>query len=375
MLEKTSLKTSSSSGTNSLFNSFESYYKNPKSRSVKEELYHSILEFDDYQNFREFAKNCNSLKLNFYDPTCFDTEILTNGSTGRPIPYNFSFYRFWQTKIENFIRGNDKLSLFLFDRPFYQPEKIRREKSNIYASLSHHKSQIIKEMQSLNEPFVLTTTPNCWLHISTDSQLRDEINELPIIHGTNTDWEIFGRFDLLKFPVKDQMIDWSTGINFYTCSTGYKHFLPIFYLNNKKSSNLLNLSQIEKTVDDSLEIKEQTICSCGKNRPIFDFQSHPCHHLKIDRDIIFLLEGSYYNFQLIKLNDILYFFRINDNPNVDNIIDKLTSDGYSVKDMPNQFCRVGAKTYNFWNINNSFYSFCNFTDINELKQRKEIPIL
>lgn len=75
--------------------------------------------------------------------------------------------------------------------------------------------------------------------------------------------------------VNDQMINWKSGVNFWTCRSGFKHFLPIFYTGHDYYTNLLNFNKIKIKFDDKFEIKSDFFkCSCGKFRCEFDFTPH-----------------------------------------------------------------------------------------------------
>lgn len=69
----------------------------------------------------------------------------------------------------------------------------------------------------------------------------------------------------------DYMMDWPSGLNFYTCQAGEKHMLPIFFETATGRLNALNLMAQEVWTNDSdaCEITDVVRCRCQTARPIF----------------------------------------------------------------------------------------------------------
>lgn len=113
------------------------------------------------------------------------------------------------------------------------------------------------------------------------------------------------------FHINDNMIDWYSGLNFYTCKYNKKHILPIFYAEENKSTNLLNLSLRGRMVpkSDYFDYSPLGYCECGKTH--YDLKFIP--HIKTtpivdgeyfyDMEIPELLEGSYYNLQFVQIDE------------------------------------------------------------------------
>lgn len=76
----------------------------------------------------------------------------------------------------------------------------------------------------------------------------------------------------------DAMIDWATGLNFYTCRAGYQHTLPIFAEDADRRINLLNLMPPPdywgSTKEDFFEPIAVIRCLCGQNRLEYRFVPH-----------------------------------------------------------------------------------------------------
>lgn len=113
------------------------------------------------------------------------------------------------------------------------------------------------------------------------------------------------------FHINDNMIDWYSGLNFYTCKYNKKHILPIFYAEENKSTNLLNLSLRGRMVPkgDYFYYSPLGYCECGKTH--YDLKFIP--HIKTtpivdgeyfyDMEIPELIEGSYYNLQFVQIDE------------------------------------------------------------------------
>jgi len=113
------------------------------------------------------------------------------------------------------------------------------------------------------------------------------------------------------FHINDNMIDWYSGLNFYTCKYNKKHILPIFYAENNTSTNLLNLSLRGRMIPkgDIFEYKSLGTCECGKNHYDIFFMPHYKTMPQVDgqyfydMEICELLEGEYYNLQFIQVGN------------------------------------------------------------------------
>jgi hypothetical protein len=94
-------------------------------------------------------------------------------------------------------------------------------------------------------------------------------------------WEpFFARQELQRCGVhfSDAMIDWATGLNFFTCRAGYQHTCPIFARNESRLINLLNLMPPpgDWGIDDEDVFKAVDVerCECGANRLLYTFIPH-----------------------------------------------------------------------------------------------------
>jgi hypothetical protein len=77
------------------------------------------------------------------------------------------------------------------------------------------------------------------------------------------------------FLFNDQMINWKSGLNFYTCRAGHQHFLPIFFREEGGLVNALNTAEKIVDGDDLFEISgERVLCDCKRPRLPFRFVPH-----------------------------------------------------------------------------------------------------
>jgi hypothetical protein len=79
----------------------------------------------------------------------------------------------------------------------------------------------------------------------------------------------------------DQMINWKSGVNFYTCCHNHQHFLPIFVKRDGRFFNLLNFLTLSDD-SDIFEIEPQKeLCGCGRFRMPFRFVPHFRHSIDV----------------------------------------------------------------------------------------------
>lgn len=141
--------------------------------------------------------------------------------------------------------------------------------------------------------------------------------------------------------VNDTMINWKSGLNFYTCLANKKHFFPLFYWKGTRYYNLLNLwDRRGIEIDDLFQAKkEAVICDCGKPRIEFNFIPHYRNYPKTInckklQEIIESAEEHYFNYQFVEINDRVSCLKT------------------KLDDQEGYFFKVGAKRPAFWRVNN-----------------------
>ena len=108
----------------------------------------------------------------------------------------------------------------------------------------------------------LSAFPDVWNMLFSNPSFNHlcEENRDRISFLVNSDFEMLFRND--EFLIRDQMINWSSGLNFYTCEAGAKHFLPMFQ-SCGGCINLLNTAA-ERDGSDSVHLEPPGRCSCGR---------------------------------------------------------------------------------------------------------------
>lgn len=304
--------------TNKLISFYKKYQKNPHENLS--ELIQCIKNycFDDIE------------KLIYSDEIKCDTNYehdrILRSNTERTYP----FYPFSAIgPIENLLRNqfDHKKSLSIFDLyherdPIYIPEK-----------------KVIFGEDCLTNDFlevIINTIENQTLVTSFASTLNQLANNIDIINKNNdkkiylvnTDVPCFvnrTKLETYNTHLNDQMIDWKSGINFYTCIKNQKHFLPIFTVQEKNYKNILNLTQFISKKEDYIKIDPQRImCECGSYRCKYEFIPHYKNFIddfkyEDSLDIANNLKSQYRWFQVIQSNKKIYiYFEINKNHELKN---------------------------------------------------------
>ncbi len=284
------------------------------------------------------SKNLNDLPFK-------DTKksLYTGGSTkGHSELFSFKpALNFWISKIEQFLTNNEFPIIFLTPpefctymtepaKEFFEVSNVKfnaRSKSNkdlfiecdfrnpkSFDQFLSHLNEICKDYEKFN----LLAWPYTFLNILGNHKFTDFIdnNKNSIESVINTDCEpVFKKKNLQKnnIPINDQMIDWSTGLNFYTCKHNKKHILPIFYtdMESKQRINLLNLQNVQLKFADFFKKINFQKCECGKISCNFDFYPHynnqilePTGGIFQDLNLAEKLNGNYCFLQIHQ--DIIY---------------------------------------------------------------------
>lgn len=234
-----------------LFRAFESFYTQPGNERSIVRLINVAINYnfpaDTFETLFEIAKL--KKRLNSYRFLAHHNRIMQSNTGSR---YSFVTEMFYVLEyFENFIKGSNVLVLlnsYYLGRESQEPQFFQVNpypiiQSNL--SLQDHVDYLEKHIVSSDEPVNLMATPSVWVPLTTHdygiemlSRNQDKIQSI-----INTDFDMFLRKkNLPKIPLNDQMIDWSSGGNFYTCHYGVRHWLPLFSIHDGKYNNLLNLS-------------------------------------------------------------------------------------------------------------------------------------
>lgn len=307
-------------------------YATDKTASSAENLWDAVLHYDftNYDEDQIVMKRIwdrASLSLSQY-------YLPSNGTTAG-IPRNYSFgpnIQFWLERCEWFIKfgtttGKRPYAVYLqesFPHLTQHPPSFQPKPGMIQdAFLSFDVTQKAKSLDLLETTlnriygeqgrFYLIGQPTKYLQLFSDPDYRSVMLNAKA-HLVSGDWEpLFPKI----MDVKDQMINWTTMVNFYTCDHGTKHFLPLFLLSNNKLINLLNFAtKSEHRIDDLVKIGTQRqLCLCGRWYLPFEMVAHVA--LAVGKDDVYhhdtaladSLESVYYVLQFIQSDeriDILY---------------------------------------------------------------------
>lgn len=303
-------------------------YATDKTASSAEELWDAVLHYD----FATYDDDQIAIKR-IWDrtPLSLSHYYLPSNGTTAGIPRNYAFgpnLQFWLDRLEWFIKfgtttGKRPYVVYLqeaFPHSTQYPPSFQPKPGVIQdAFLSFDVTQKAKSLDLLKTTlnrvhgeqgrFHLIGQPTKYLQLFSDPDYRGIMLESQQkVHLVSSDWETL-------FPkvmdVKDQMINWTTMVNFYTCGHGTKHFLPLFLRHNNKLINLLNFAtKSEHRIDDLVKIGSQReLCPCGRWYLPFEMVAHVS--LAVGKDDVYYhdtaladsLESVYHVLQFIQNDD------------------------------------------------------------------------
>lgn len=263
----------------------KAYHKFYETANADSDFITSLLSYD-FSNYHEIMDELSKLQPNLCGKVL---KLYTNGTTtGTSRAYSFgpissipvlekviktrgNAYRIWinsysLSHVPDLIDEGNLINDITFNLKF------NFDVTNLSALRN-----TIKQHHEVN----LICKPATMLYLSGTQEFIDIVQEFKdrISVISTSDWEpFFKKKPLYPIPLNDNMIDWSSGINFYQCVKGHKHFLPTFVYQNNKVRNLLNLTSVNwKETDDLVNLDKVVSCECGKNRMEFSFVPHYRH--------------------------------------------------------------------------------------------------
>lgn len=302
-------------------------------------------------------------------------DISTNGSTGRPKTFEFgpncsNCIRM----IEDKLRMRHKKTTLVWNPIFGSGAKIRfkiiESPSNKMDfeimgrwQLDSHIVRLTKFIEECHAEWGsvnLLSLPHIWMCLTTNPLFREwcEKNSEKINAFVNSDCDpSFKPIKGVRFL--DQMIDWGTGLNFYTCEKGFRHFLPIFFKQKDESFNLLNMTVRKFKIDDHVLLGGFNNCSCGKGMVEFKFNSHRNNAIvdpvgsPVDFEGFFnMLNGQYFNLQLHQnqIGEVSVLYSGRDLAEDLGVMEAfLRGKGIDkIKFVSNRYFKVGRKRPPFW---------------------------
>ncbi len=251
---------------------FNKYYECPE-RSWTE-LFHGLTNYS-FEDYEVFLAGMVQLK-----PRCKGYVPLEWQKSNSQMRYLFGPPSV-KGDVESFLRfaGSTNSYILIKDYKTYLEEGTVLSIPDIWHNWQQVADFIRK--QSLT-PCYIYGRPHYLNQMTANEDFLD--NMADVIDGfVNTDLPAFCKTSILpKYDIhfNDQMINWKTGVNFYNCSAGHRHFLPIFLHHEGQCHNLLNIINRMDTKfgfeDDDLfrQTGPFELCECGKRRCQSDLLPH-----------------------------------------------------------------------------------------------------
>lgn len=346
-------------------------------REFLEEAFH--FNFVDYKAvLAEMFKVYQSMPLMFEETR----SLSSNGTVGKRATYTFGPHTNYTTyTTECYLRNMKNLSIpriILYDTfPFYMPaERLWVDKKlgvdyHVRCDLNSHRAEdfLLAFLRQLDDKqYNIYNTLGKWQRLVNLPRIVEFINQHENFLITNADSEAFFKRSTFNQVLNDQMIDWKSGVNFYTCPNETLHFIPLFYSKDGKTYNLLNLADKQGWDDsDIFDVSEQIeVCACGKHYLPFKFIPHFQHSPTINGEYIYdiglaeKLKSCYNNIHFIQRDDeIDVSYSLMRGEMLDE--ERLTSHfSCKLNFLPNTIFRVGrGKQVVFWKGKQSLWPTIN----------------
>lgn len=342
-----------------IYNAYDKYYINPNHEN-KEELAQTIIKL---------GIPCQIDITPKFIYTDDNATLVSNGSTYNcGTRYKFGPHpMFWIQTIERELRGSG--TMVAIGCPSQFSNTITQHK---YKPVDNHPQFDVdysceirtprKTMNILHGIFCeygqlnLVAHPHVWLYIFSNDEYRGLLSESKIIKSIiNTDSDMFFRTDGMPFKFNNQMINWKTGVNFYTCDYNNIHSLPTF--NNDRAINLLNQNYSNHNNDDELKLSNIIEwCQCGKQMFKSTFIPHKNNQIMLNgepyRPLILIneLQCNYSNLQFHQTEnsiDVYYSTRSNMSQHDREVI-KHYFRQFKLRFYRNSLFYIGRKVPAFW---------------------------
>jgi hypothetical protein len=270
---------------NDLVRHYREYYRE-QTPAAFDNLFRCMLDYD-FSSYRDDMRRVSAM---WREAKCVgESKTLFSGGSSTGIRRSYEFGpNFPQARllVEGFLRMSHKKTLLLahstdINTPSFKhrpnPPQYDFDLIGNWQRLDHL-DFLFDSVERLNELFGsinICALPAVWLGLTCDPEFvtRAERKAIGINALVNTDdTKCFRR---IKCRTRDQMIDWSSGVNFYTCDAGRYHFLPTFFCSDRSSFSLINLKKSSKDQNDLLTIRHEDVtCPCGRPGVFLDFVPH-----------------------------------------------------------------------------------------------------
>lgn len=355
-----------------LLYAYERYYRNPILENA-EFLCHNIMTWDCSDSLEELAV----LRQNFaMQPNYADFFFRSNGSTHHARQFGFGPHgSYWLNQIEDCVKYRQHnryvmlyMSIFVhsYQCGFYRSslEQIKNDTipAHYMAFVRWERpgavDYLIDELQKINN-YALFSNPNNWLYLLSHPVFREFIQTSSLTSAMSTNWDGFYKKPPPGVHFNDNMVNWTTCMNFYTCPYGTRHFLPTFVVATTGIVNLLNLSQPPTwPIDDQMVVASDVRrCDCGKNYMPFEFVPHVEYAIRSSSgELVYCLDlandlnALYLNLQFIQHGgtvDVLYI-TTDLQPDTEIITEYFAKHGLNTRFIKNHYWSAGGKLPVFW---------------------------
>ena len=358
-------------------NSLDAYHKYAKNPNIKnaKQLLDKILSATDLFTI-------DRLRYNSFAESLI---LSTNGSTnaGRNL-YGFGPYaKFWICEIERYLKGNLIAHTIQLDiLHYYNGSKkaavpcltstpdYALSQSTLAIDLKDHVnfSESILQAYSKYGKINLLTVPNIAFYLLTDKNYKALIDyhrvHINSIITINTD-PFYPYHELMR----DQMINWQTGLNYYICQYRNTHVLPLFTIDLRNALNAYAQKVPSPPLcDDLMLLNKKETCRCGKMA--YDLKYVPHIHNQIKKDGLIIrpfkianeLSSCYYSLQFEQNNNditIHYVTKDNNSKDLEYMNEYFRQYKLNVILSNNTIFKVGQKQPAFWNGKNIIVSDVN----------------
>lgn len=348
-----------------LNNAYLTYYSNPNDDNK-----HHLA-----QTITEFGIPCQIDIIPKFTLTNDNTTLVSNGSTYNcGTRYQFGPHTaFWIHTIERRLRGSgimvgigcpNQFDSVLLPEKYHKYNRITNHPQFDFeytCELRNSPKHVINILYNIfreSGPINLVAHPHIWLYMFSNRQYRELLSEAHWIKSIiNTDSDMFFRTDGMPFKFNNQMINWKTGVNFYTCEYGSTHSLPTF--NNDRAINLLNQNPSSYN-DDKLIIHDIAWCKCGKQKLISTFIPHKNNQIVIDNviyrplQLVSELQSNYLNLQFHQINNFIDVYYSTSNRSMqhhDKEVIKYYFRKFKLRFYQSSLFYIGRKIPTFWKGN------------------------
>jgi hypothetical protein len=352
-----------------LIKSYIQYYEDPSIESARE-LCEAIIGYD-FGNYDHFSQEVARLRKEVLVEDCKKLTLRTNGTTGPPKCYSWGpNCNFWLKSLEDASKFNGRATLRInqripnpLDDHNFEITKNNKSTYPVKYTLTinpyYNKSALeytIRKIKSIDEKINILAQPNAFLFLCSYDEFNDLIIDSEHIHSLIPyEWEPFFKKERLidrGVWINDNMINWVTMFNFYTCPHNTRHSFPTFVVNNGRYINLLNLTAEPAFVmDDIVQLGKIKECPCGKSYVDMEFVLPHCNcSLDVcDDSIPEHLTAHYSNLQFIQEGDRLNILFIGKgSKQEDRLFLREKFNTLQVEFLPQHYAYIGRKLLPFW---------------------------